>query len=79
MCAQSFLTVCFPQTVAHQAPLSMGFPSGVLPVGKNAGVGCHFLLQGIFLTQRSNPRFLKLLHWQADLLSHLGSWLYPHA
>ena len=25
-------------TVAHQAPLSMGFP------GKNTGVGCHFLL-----------------------------------
>ena len=23
--------------------------------GKNAGVGCHFLLQGIFLTHRSNP------------------------
>ena len=23
--------------------------------GKNPGVGCHFLLQGIFLTQESNP------------------------
>ena len=23
--------------------------------GKNTGVGCHFLIQGIFLTQRSNP------------------------
>ena len=23
--------------------------------GKNAGAGCHFLLQGIFLTQGSNP------------------------
>ena len=23
--------------------------------GKNTGVGCHFLLQGIFLTQESNP------------------------
>ena len=23
--------------------------------GKNTGVGCHFLLQGIFLTQRLNP------------------------
>ena len=30
--------------------------------GKNTGVGCHFLLQGIFLTQGSNP---SLLHWQA--------------
>ena len=27
------------------------------------GVGCHFLLQGVFLTQGSN---LSLLHWQAD-------------
>ena len=46
-------------------------------LGKDTGVGCHFLLQGIFLTQGSNPR---LLHWQADSLplNHLGSpllWL----
>ena len=40
----------------------MGFPS------KNTGVGCHFLLQGIFLTQGSNPRLLCLLHWQANFL-----------
>ena len=26
--------------------------------GKNTGVGCHFLLQGIFLTQGLNPHFL---------------------
>ena len=40
--------------------------------GKNTGVGCHFLLQGIFLTQELNP---SLLHWQMDplLLSHQGS------
>ena len=40
--------------------------------GKNTGVGCHFLLQGIFLTQGSN---LSLLPWQADSLPqcHLGS------
>ena len=39
---------------------------------KNTGVGCHFLLQGIFLTQGSNPRLLCLLHcWQIlYLLSH---------
>ena len=36
--------------------------------GKNAGVGCHFLLQGIFLTQGSNQWLLVLQHWQA------GSW-----
>ena len=34
--------------------------------GKNAGVGCHFLLQGIFLTQGLNPHLLRLLPWQAD-------------
>ena len=26
--------------------------------GKNTGVGCHFFLQGIFLTQESNPCLL---------------------
>ena len=35
---------------------------------KNTGVDCHFLLQGIFLTQGSNPL---LLRWQAD--SHPGA------
>ena len=43
--------------------------------GKNSGVGCHFLLQGIFPTQESNPCLLNLLHWQVDSLPrcHLGS------
>ena len=36
--------------------------------GKNTGVGCHFLLLGIFLTQGLNPQLLSLLHWQADSL-----------
>ena len=31
--------------------------------GKNTGVGFHFLLQGIFLTQESNVYSLCLLHW----------------
>ena len=37
---------------------------------KNTGMGCHFLLQEIFLTQGSNPH---LLYWQAASLplSHL--------
>ena len=30
-------------------------------LGKNTGVGCHALLQGIFLTQGSNPSLLCLL------------------
>ena len=47
---------------------------GIFP-GKNTGVGCHFLLQGIFPTQGLNPHLLCLLHWQADSLplSHQGS------
>ena len=36
--------------------------------GKNTGVGCHILLQRIFLTQGSNPRFLHILHWQVGSL-----------
>ena len=38
-----------PWTVTHQALLSMGFSR------KDTGVGCHFPLQGMFLTQGSNP------------------------
>ena len=38
--------------VAYQASPSMGFP------GKSTGVGCHFLLQGIFPTQGLNPGLL---------------------
>ena len=43
--------------------------------GKNTGVGCHFLLQGIFRDQGLN---LCLVHWQADFLplSHRGSPYY---
>ena len=43
-----------PWTIAHQAPL-WDFP------GKNTGVGCHFLLQGIFQTQGLNLQLLHLL------------------
>ena len=35
-------------------------------LGKNTGVGCHFLLQGIFSTQGSNPCLQHLLPCQAD-------------
>ena len=39
--------------------------------GNNTGAGCHFLLQGTFLTRRSNSH---LLCWQAEFLPliHLG-------
>ena len=68
-CVWLFVTLW---TVARQTPLSMRL------LGKNTGVGCHFLLQRIFLTQGSNPYLLWLLHWQVNSLplSHLGSSLW---
>ena len=44
-------------------------------LGKNIGMGCHFLLQGIFPTQGWNPYFLCLLRGRQILypLSHPGS------
>ena len=42
-------TLGTPWTVACQAPLSMDSP------GKNTGVGCHALHQGIFLTPGVEP------------------------
>ena len=64
-CVQLFTA---PWTVAHQTPLCpWDFP------GKNTGVGCHFLLQGIF-PPKDQTLVLCLLHWQVDslLLHHLG-------
>ena len=37
--------------------------------GKNTGMGCHTFFQGMFLTQRSNPRLFHLLHWEVGSLS----------
>ena len=36
--------------------------------GKNTGVSCHFLLQGIFLIRGLNLCLFCLLHWQSDSL-----------
>ena len=60
--AKSCLT---PWTAACHAPLSMEFPR------QQFWMACHFLLQGIFPTQRSNH----LLHWHMGSLplSHQGS------
>ena len=45
------------------------------PPGKNTGVGCHALLQGIFLTQGWTLCLWNLLPWQVGSLPlhHLGS------
>ena len=62
-CIWFFVT---PWTVAHQVPLSVGFPS------KNTEVDCHFLFHEIFLTHGLN---LCLLYWLVNSLplSHLGN------
>ena len=58
------LTLCDPMDYS----LSGSSVHGIFP-GRNTRVGCHFLLQGILPTQRSN---LHLLHWQA--LLPLSPW-----
>ena len=55
-----------PWTVAHQVPLSMGFPR------QEYWVGCHFLLQGIFPTPGSSPH-LPQGQVHSSPLSHMGS------
>ena len=64
---QSCLTLCDPMCTRLLRPWNIP--------GKNTGAGCHFLHQGIFPTQGSNPHLLCLLHWQVGSLplSHLGS------
>ena len=48
---------------------ALGTPPGSsVHEDKNTGVGCHALLQGIFLTQGSNPHLLFLLHWHEGTL-----------
>ena len=66
------LTNCSPPgSSAHQAPpLAWNFP------GKNTGVDCHFLLQGIFPTQRSNSCLLHLLCWQACSFTTSATWSF---
>ena len=76
-CAQSLsraLLFATPRTVAHQATVSSvhGIPTRLLcpwdSPGKDTGVGCRSLLQGIFPTLGSNPG---LLHCR-QLLYHLS-------
>ena len=57
--AKSCPILATPWTVDNQVPLSWDSPD------RNTGVGYHFLLQGIFQTQGSNPH---LLNWQLGFL-----------
>ena len=64
------------ENVSHSVSSSLQ-PHGLLPrrllcprdsPGKNTGVSCHALTQGIFLNQGLNLHLLHLLHWQASSL-----------
>ena len=61
-----------PWTVAHQAPLSMGFS------GKNPGVHNHFLLQRIFPTQGMNLCLPYLLHCRRILYCQATGEAHPN-
>ena len=59
---QSCPTLCDPTDYPTDEPARLLGPGDSL--GKNTGVGCPALLQGLFLTQGSNLRLLRFLHWQ---------------
>ena len=74
-------TKCAPSSVSNHTKSLQSCPTlrphGLQPTrllgpwdfsGKNTGVGCHALLQGIFLTQGLKPGLLHFLHWQASSL-----------
>ena len=72
---QQRVCVCLRKSLSHVwlfAALCLHLCSCESP-GKNTGVGCHALLQGIFPTQGSNPCLLHPLHWQVGSLP-----LAPH-
>ena len=63
--------------ICHPVLFDSLWPHGLLPArlfcpwdfpGKNTRVGCHFFLQGTFLTQVSNMCLLHFLHCQAESL-----------
>ena len=72
--AQSLSCVRLFATPESWVPLYARFLCTWNSLGKDTGVGCHFLLQGLFPTQGLNRYLLCLLQWQADSLplSHQG-------
>ena len=77
-CVNMDCCCCF---LVAQLCLTLLWPCGLQPTrlnhpwnfpGKNTGMGCHFLLQGIFPTQGLNPGLLHFRHI-LNHLSHQGS------
>ena len=65
--SQSCRTLCYPMDCSPSGSSVHGDS-----IGKNTGVGCHALLQGIFPTQGSNPGLL-YCRWILYHLRHQGS------
>ena len=59
--------------LSSSEPMDCGLPGSSVHGIVQAGVGCHALLQGIFLTQGLKLHFLCLLHlqaWEAQFAIH---------
>ena len=63
-------SIVVPNSLRPHGPIRLLWPWDF--PGKNTGVGCHFLLQGIFPTQGSNPGLLNCRQMFYHL-SHQGS------
>ena len=64
-CVELYVTLW---TAACQALLSIGSPR------QEYWMGCHFLLQGIFLTQGSNPSLFRLAGLAAGFFTTSATW-----
>ena len=80
----SSVTVCVRAKLLQSCPTVR--PYGLQPVrllcpwdspGKNTGVGCHFLLQGILRTQEPDPRLLGLPALTVGLFTSSVTWEAP--
>ena len=69
MCAQLCPTLFDPMDYSLTDSSVLGKFSG-----KNTGTDCYFLLQGIFLTQGSNPSLLHLQHCRWIFFYHCATW-----
>ena len=65
---QSCLTRCNPRDRSWSGSCPWDSP------GKNTGVGCHFLLQGIFQTQGSNPYLLSSPELAGRFFTTSATW-----
>ena len=60
----TLLNVKVPSVISDSLQPYGPWPAKLMCPGKNTGVGCHALLQGIFLIQGLNQHLFPLLHWQ---------------